>query len=366
MKIENYKSAMSEIQISESKFNELCEMIDSPDMVRENRPAKKKIKRISIPVLIAAIFVLTVGGTVFAAELSGNSILKLYFRGITEKYDLSNIPVIDNEDIYITETTYTADVTTVTDVSDKDAAEKESMRFVSAVRDKYNIFVMLEYEADESVLTDDIPEDAVFGFWEHCSSSGISQQIECDPFSGNKFSVAYHIGGIDPLPEDDLVIDMKNFGFYSDNSFITLSEEKFAVTVPISEITVQQSIKADNSVQVNGIEFEAELSPFGLLLSSDTDAYINDNGGLENYFSDKYLFSFNNFAFYMKDGSVFGDGESYDSVYGLIRSQTGWIDFENGKEYNSYGFTVPVDISEIERISFHGEKFFFNVSQDEY
>ena len=67
----------------------------------------------------------------------------------------------------------------------------------------------------------------------------------------------------------------------------------------------------------------------------------------------------------MKDGSVYGDGESYNSVYGLIRSQTGWIDFDNKKEYNSYGFTVPVDISEIECISFHGEEFFFNALESD-
>ena len=358
MKIENYKTAMSEVRISEKKYSELCEMIADPDIsdtvdiVIDNKSAKKKIRRIGTPAIIAAVVLLTVGGTVFAAELSGNSILNVYFyfSGVKEKNGISEVPIIDDVESVFTE------------VTASDYNGNESVRLVSAASDKYNIFVMLEYEADESVLTEDIPEDAVFGFEEHCSSFGISQQIECDPFSGNKFSLVYHLGGTPSLPEDDLVIDIKNFGFYSDDGFTVLSEGKLSVTVPMSEITVQQSIKANAPVQAEGITFEAELSPFGLLLYADHNAL--ENWKTENNTNDKYLINLYNFRFYMRDGSDPGGGKSSDPVYGLIRAQTGWIDFEEGKEYISYSFSVPVDISEIDHISFHGEDFYFDVPQE--
>lgn len=217
---------------------------------------------------------------------------------------------------------------------------------------------MLEYEADEPAIPADIPEISSFGFYG--AEIGGSYGMEAVSKSGNCFSFACHIGGTRELPSDVITLELENFKYHGDNGFVPLSEEKLTACVTMSEMNVLQFIKADNSVQIDGITYEAEISPLGLLLYNDTDAYINDEGGLENDNFDKYKFSFINFIFYMKDGSVFGDGESYDSVYGLFRSQSGWTDFDNKKEYNSYGFAVPVDISEIERISFHGEDFFFN------
>ena len=356
MKIENYKTAMSEVRISEKKYSELCEMIADPDIsdtvdiVIENKFAKKKIKRIGTPAIIAAAVLLTVGGTVFAAELSGNSILKVYFRGVTEKYDISEVPIIDDVESVFTEVTVS------------DLAGKESVRFVSAVCDKYNFFATFEYVADESVLTDDIPEDAVFGFEESYVLVGGTYGTECISHTDNRFSFVYHIGGIGSLPKDKLGFYLGRFGYYSDDGFIRrfipLSTERLHLTIPIEEIKVQQSIKANNSVQVDGITFEVELSPLGLLLYADHNAL--ENWRIENNTNDKYLIRLNHFIFYMKDGSDFGDR----TVYGLIRSQTGWIDLEEGKEYNSYGFSVPVDISEIDHISFHGEDFYFDVPQE--
>lgn len=356
MKIENYKSAMKEVPMSESKYNKLCEMIDSIEEVPTARPAVKKIKRLSIPLLIAAAVLLTAGITIFAAELGGLSLLKGYFDKTRNEYDISDIPVIEDAEIYGTEINHTAE--TVGGTSEN-ISGMGSVRLVSASCDKYNIFIMLEYEADESVMPADIPDVSSFGFGFYSAEIGGSYGMESVSRTGNLFSFACHIGGMRELPSDVITLELESFGYHGDNGFVPISEEKLTVDVPMSEMNVLQFIKADNSVQIDGITYEAELSPLGLLLYNDTDAYINDNGGLENYNFDKYLFSFTNFVFYMKDGSVFGDGESYDSIYGLIRSQTGWIDFDNGKEYNSYGFTVPVDISEIERISFHGEEFYF-------
>lgn len=359
MKIENYKSAMKEVPVSESKYNELCEMIDGIMKVPEIIHTKKKIRRLSIPLLIAAAVIMTAGITIFAAELGGLSLLKGYFDKTRNEYDISEIPVIEEAEIYGTEITYTTAAATGAYVQEENTSEKESARIVSVSCDKYNIFIMLEYEADRSVITADIPDVSSFGFRFYSAEISGSYSMEAVSRTGNLFSFACHIGGIRELPADMITLELESFGYHGDNGFVPITEEKLTVDVPMSEMNVLQFIKADNSIQIDGITYEAELSPLGLLLYNDTEAYINDDGGLENYNFDKYKFSFINFIFYMKDGSVFGDGESYDSVYGLFRSQSGWIDFENGKEYNSYGFTVPVDISEIEKISFHGEEFFF-------
>lgn len=79
MKIENYKSAMSSVQISERKYNELCEIIDGVREVPDIISAKKKIRRLSISLLITAAILLTAGITIFAVELGGLSRLKDYF-----------------------------------------------------------------------------------------------------------------------------------------------------------------------------------------------------------------------------------------------------------------------------------------------
>ncbi|MCH5348228.1 MAG: hypothetical protein J1E40_02800 [Oscillospiraceae bacterium] len=317
----------------------------------------RKISKRIAGMVIAAAVILTAGITIFAAESGGISRLKDYFDKTRDKYDISDIPVIKDAEIYGTEIIYTTEPVGETS---ENIAGMGSVRLVSASCDTYNIFIMLEYEADESVITADIPDVSSFGFGFCSAEIGGSYSMEAVSRTGNIFSFACHIGGMQELPSDMITLELESFGYHDDNRFVPLTEESLTVDVPMSEMNVLQYIRADNSVQIDGITYEAELSPLGLLLYNDTEAYINDEGDLENYNFDKYLFSFTNFVFYMKDGSIFGDGETYDSVYGLLRSQTGWIDFDNKKEYNSYGFTVPVDISEIDRISFHGEEFFFN------
>lgn len=367
MKIEDYKAAMKEVPMSESRYNKLCELIDNPDIVRENKPAKKKIKRISIPLLIAAAILLTVGGTVAAAELSGNSILNIYFRWVREKNDISDMPVIDNVEVYGTEITYSpTEVTSVNETiePEEDIPEKESARIVSAACDNYNIFAVIEYKADEKILNENIHEDTIFGFDHYgpVERLGISNGIELITRTDNVFSFAYHSGGIRAMPEDEINIELEGFGYYGDDGhFIPVSESRLVVTVRTDELNIQQSVNALSTVQIEGIEFEAKLSPLGMLLSADAGEVENWEASTGAHMA-KYL-GFNYFMFFMKDGSVHGDGESYNSVYGLIRSQSGWIDFDEGKSYYSVCFSVPLDISEIERISVHGAEFSFNASE---
>lgn len=99
MKIENYKSAMRNVQISESKYKELCDIIDGVNEVPVSVSTGKKIRRLSIPLLIAAAILLTAGITIFAAEWGGLSRLKDYFDKKTNDYNISNIPVIEDAEI---------------------------------------------------------------------------------------------------------------------------------------------------------------------------------------------------------------------------------------------------------------------------
>lgn len=356
MKIENYKTAMGEIKMSESKYRELHELIDNTNDVPEDKPAKR-IKRISVPVLAAAVVVLTVGGTVFAVESGGISLLKKYFDGIVEKHDITDMPVIEDAEIYGTEITV---VTSQTKSVTSEPAEKESVKVVSAASDNHNLYIMIEYTADESELPENISDETLFGFGHfEAGGTGISQGMDMISRTGNSFSFVCHIGGIKEMPEGDILIKLEDFGYRGDDGlFVPISDNKLQVKLNTNDLNIQQSVSAINTAEVDGVEFEAQLSPLGMLLSADADAIENWELSSGEYMT-KYL-GFNYFMFFMKDGTVRGDGETYDSVYGLIRSQAGWTDFDNGKSYHSIGFSVPLDISEIECVSVHGMEFRFD------
>ena len=355
--------------MNEKKFAEQFGNIDSAfvDEALNYRPLKSKggihmSKKKMVSIALAAALVVAVGATTVAATLSGLSKMKGYFDNVEDDYDnIAGMPVIEDAEQYGTEVNSSAVSGTV------------SAQVASVTCDEHSIYALVDITMQGATVPDDLTEEAYFTFREWRNENhAISCRSELISREGDVFTYVYHFAGMRKLPEEDIVIKLTDFGYYAtgmmydenrNDLFIPLAECQLDLRISASELNVQQAVNAQSPVLVRGVEMKAELSPLGILLYGDlaeieekTSVYSEE---LDMMISDKYFLDAKSFQFCMKDGTVVGDGENYETVYGLISAVNGWVDPDTGLKYTYIGFAAPIDVSQVECVLVHGAQFDF-------
>ena len=313
--------------------------------------SKKKI----VSIVIAAALVVAVGATTIAAAGSGLFNMKQHFDDVQEKYDITDVPVIEDVESYAVEVESTA----------KSGAM--SAEVISATCDEYSIYAIVEMTVDDFVMPDDFTEESRFAFKQWLTENhAINCAIDDVTYEGNTFTFVLHYAGMRKAPEEDIVIKLIDFGYYATgwtydveqgrDLFIPLNEGELNLVLPIDALNVQKGIQADSAADVRGAEIMMEVSPLGMLLYGDRAAI--------DMVSDKNYLGFPAFEFHMRDGKVIGDYFAYGELFGLLSSHCSWIDRETETvRYTYVGFSVPVDVSQIEYIMVHDVPFYFSSAE---
>ena len=295
--------------------------------------------------------IMAVGETAIISARSGCGLfdIKQHFDNVEDKFgNVANMPVIDSAEIYGTEIDSTVETPEVL------------AKITGVACDEHTIFVTMEFNAFGLDIPDESPDEEnamKFGFrsaYVAQSGGGGIRSYTQDGYVFNYF-LCFH--GFDKLPDEDIIVELRDFGYYTTTmlyTFVPLYEGDIELVIPRSELNIMPAVMAENTAEISGIEFEVELSPFGILLTSDYEKMVES--GLDY---DKYFLSVTSFEFHMRDGRVVGDGKTYESVYNFMVAQSGWVDFDTGVRKNYFGFSVPIDISQIEYITVNGVPFYF-------
>lgn len=237
--------------------------------------------------------------------------------------------------------------------------------FVSASVSDHFVYAMVEYAVEDDVLAA-LPEGRTLGFdWKKCHTnlSGTTAGVSPVSLDGGILTVMVYEGGAEKIP-DVMEFTLRDLGYTDENyNFVTLKECRIDMTLNKSEVAVMEATPALNVSYFDGIEFRAEVSPLGVLLSCDYEQWQAKYGDPKTSRGSKEI-GYNYMQFYLTDGTVIGDGESYESVYGICGSQGGWTEFDtpenvSGTEYFYYGFEVPVDVNTVDKITLRGMEFDF-------
>ena len=325
--------------------------------------SKKKI----VSIVIAAALVIAVGATTIAAAGSGLFNMKQHFDDVQEKYYITDVPVIEDVENYAVEVDSTA----------KSGAM--SAKVTSATCDGYSIYAIVDMTVDGFVMPDDFTEESWFTFRQRTTENhAINCAIEDVTYEGDTFTFVLHYAGMRKAPEEDIIIKLTDFGYYATgwtydveqgcDLFIPLNEGELNLVLPIDALNVQKGIQADSAADVRGAEIMIEISPLGMLLYGDRaaidEASMVYDENLERMVNDKNYLGLPAFEFHMRDGKVIGDFFSYGELFGLLRSHCGWIDQDTGTvQYTYVGFSVPVDVSQIEYITVHDVPFYFSSAE---
>ncbi len=225
---------------------------------------------------------------------------------------------------------------------------KVSANIVETVCDGHYIVAIVEVDASEC----DIPGEAVpvfrrFGDNFHGGTVGMTLLGR----SGGIFTYGYYDMGFAEIPDGGEIF-LGGFGYSPDggySDFVPLCGGELDFGIDKNMLNVLDFHDSKQSPEICGITVSTSLSPLGILfrLSDRPTGVFGIEEGIE--FMDILNISVN-----FSDGSVQG----FDT--GLFRSQNGWIDQKTGEYCEYIGFVAPVDVSEIESIEFHGEKFFFD------
>ncbi len=233
--------------------------------------------------------------------------------------------------------------------------------FAAATCSDHFVYAMVEYAVEDEVLAA-LPEGASLTF-DHRKSrsnlSGTTAGIRDVSLDENILTVMIYEGGAPEIPEV-MSFTLRNLGYWDENhaSFTVLKECEIDMTLNKSEVSVIPPTQALNTSFMNGIEFKAEITPLGILLSCDHQQWDEKYGDPKTTRASKEI-GLNYMQFYLKDGTVIGDGMDYSTVYGIFASEGGWVDFENNREYRYYGFNEPIDIETIDKITLRELEFDF-------
>ena len=309
---------------------------------------KKPHMRIKTVLIAAAIAVLALGTTAAAS----NSFFGLrqifgYLSNSGRGGGSPDLPEITDSGIYGTES------------AAEDTENGLTVRLTSVACGEHYLAAVVE--ADASALGE-IPEGILPTFRSYgdslVSGSYIATLLSRE---GSVYTFGYVHTGFKNPPTGGFTVELSGFGYYPDpvgspESFVYLERDAVSLTVPAESLNVLPSVAAREAKTVCGLEMKMELSPFGILLTYDYSKAVE-----LGYSEDKYFIDLSSIRLIMRDGTTFGDGEDYSSVSGLIASQNGWIDPENGRDFHDYiGFSVPLDLSKIEAVEFKGEIFEFD------
>ena len=314
-------------------------LIDDKFLLKAEEAEIRKSGRFRFkPLLLAAVISVSVCGlTAAAIGIGGLERLKEYFVTQENRFEYG-VPTVRDPESYGVE------------FREDDLQEGEA-KVVSITSDGHSFFALIDYLAPAKAL-EDMSENEILSFekfGDNCSNCSLGLQ----PVSryGNLFTYVYYCGGIKTIPEDEIVITLEEFGRQrSDFAYEVISDGSVEAAVAVSDIKFLEPSKSKNTVTVYGAEISAELSPLGILLTLDRESYLE----AEKQCGGKLL-QISNIAIYMEDGTEysFGAGNSPS----LFRSDTGWV--ENGVQFAYMGFSAPLDISKIEKITLYDQELIF-------
>ncbi len=330
---------------------ELMENIDDEYLAEAEGKSSKKLRGGKMIAVAASAAVLLCGTVAAAAAgLGGLDRIGSFFGSVrSDNAAYSQLPALVNPADYATG--LENDVHPLTGTA----------AFVSASVSDHFAYAMVEYGVEEDVLSA-LPEGETLSFnWQKCRSNLDATTAGCSPVSldGNILTVMVYDGGAREIP-DTMEYTLRDLGYFDSetNSFVTLKECEIDMTLEKSQVAVIEATKALNTSTLDGVEFSAEISPLGVLLTFDHDGWNARYSDPKAAITDKGI-DINYMQFYLTDGTVIGDGESYDSVYSIFRSQGGWVSFDGSTEYRYYGFSSPIDVSTVDKITLSGMEFDF-------
>lgn len=354
--MKNYRLSEELGNIDEVFLEEVFEYSMNKRRIRMN---KKKI----VSIVIAAALVVAMSATAIAAASSGLFNMKQHFDDVQNERDLADVPVIEDVEDYASIVESTA------------WSSKMSAKVLSAACDEYSIYAIVDMTVDDFVMPDDFTEESWFTFRQKSTENhAINCAIEDITYEGNTFTFVLHYAGMRKAPDEDIVIKLSDFGYYATNMtydheqkrdlFIPLNSGDLELVIPIDSLNVQKGIEAVSQADVRGVEITMQISPLGMLLYGDSAAietasmFYDEN--LDRMVLNKDFLGLPAFEFHLRDGKVIGDYFAYGELFGLLNSHCGWIDRETGTiQYTYVGFSVPVDISQIEYITVHDVPFYF-------
>ena len=339
MRFDGYKNAMDALCLDESlRENARSRILEAA----ENGCFSAAPRRYRICAALAAAIAAIVAGAVTAAAFgTGFFGLRRFFERSLERTG-ADISVADSAEDYGAEERIFA------------SAGKLSASIVSTACDGHYIVAIVEVDASKC----DIPKGALPKFKRfsddfHGGTVGVTLLSQDE----NIYTYGYYNFGFAGIPDGGGKITLGGFGYYAGggyDGFAELSEDDLVFEIKKEDLNMLESLKSCESAEIEGITVSAELSPLGILWTMSDNP--TDLLGIErgDVFSD-----IRQIGVVMRDGGVQG----IDT--GLLRSQNGWIDQDTGGYCEYIGFTAPVDISDIESVTFHGVEFKFN-REDSY
>lgn len=307
----------------------------------------KKTGKLRFAAIAACAAIILCGTVASAAGLGGFEKVSEFFTNSSlrfQQYD--QLPTLTNPADYAVE--IENDVHPLTGTA----------AFTAVSCSEHYFYAAVEYAVEEDVLSA-VPEGAKLSFSPIFDSnlSGITVGISPISLDGNILTFMIYEGGTDYLPET-MNFTIKDLGYWQGYDFVTVKECKIDMTLEKSEVSVLPAVQSLSTSSFDGIEFNAEISPLGIILTCDYQQWEAKYGENSDTRHSKEL-GLNYMQFYLKDGTVVGDGQDYSTVYGVFASEGGWVDFNTNTEYFYYGFETPVDLSTIDRITIRGMEFYF-------
>lgn len=288
--------------------------------IQINKPKKLSKKKWLVGVLVATMMIGTVAMANEYFELNFDNTL-LSYLGIDK----------DNESLKGAGVDINKSVT--------DNGLKLNIRYTLA--DKHHIYILIDVETPSNII---IPENAYFNDTQITlkkqSSAGWSiQDLEDEDYSDNKRSyiISYNTQG--KLKENEISVDFKDFGYYSDekDEFISLVNGEWKVSWELDYIDVSKEIIVNRFIKSKNSSFfitSVNISP----ISVSANLIGRNNGN------------------FMIDEITLKDGKSYSGNYNndiYISSQN--ISSSFLKAYTSAEFNKVLDINNIESITIDGE-----------
>lgn len=288
--------------------------------IQINKPKKLSKKKWLVGVLVATMMIGTVAMANEYFELNFDNTL-LSYLGIDK----------DNESLKGAGVDINKSVT--------DNGLKLNIRYTLA--DKHHIYILIDVETPSNII---IPENAYFNDTQITlkkqSSAGWSiQDLEDEDYSDNKRSyiISYNTQG--KLKENEISVDFKDFGYYSDekDEFISLVNGEWKVSWELDYIDVSKEIIVNRFIKSKNSSFfitSVNISP----ISVSANLIGRNNGN------------------FMIDEITLKDGKSYSGNYNndiYISSQN--ISSSFLKAYTSAEFSKVLDINNIESITIDGE-----------
>lgn len=321
-------------------------------------------KRI-VTLALAAVFIAAGTTVTFAAACGGLQSISEHFTAyrtdIKGVGDTSSLPVIENA--------WSIGKT----MDGEQDALAGSIKVTSAVCDRYSLYATIEFNAEGIDIPENIPdEELTFDIVN--AKSGI--EGACRPVfvsrEGDIFTYIIHFSESSSINGDEIVIEAHNFGRSCTVEIENIGRRlvfnsveycRIEFSIPVSDLLILDSVQSLNSEKIDGIiDMDAELSPFGFVVrydESQVPAWEEAHSELlKQYGWEWFKYStgtvYSLLSFKMKDGSTL------ENVHNLIATAESGSDPNSGKDTIHFSFIVPVDISQIESVTYLGAEFRFD------